>query len=54
MGRDNIGVRIFNFLYVFSFLNKKVPWTGRENKPKPWQPINLQKYNKEKRKYNNT
>ena len=25
-----------------------MPWLDRENKPNPWQPRNLQKYNKEK------
>ena len=30
-----------------------MPWLGRENKPEPWQPRNLQKYNKEKQEYNN-
>ena len=30
-----------------------MPWLGRENKSKPWQPRNLQKYNKKKQEYNN-
>ena len=40
---------------VFSFLetNKQVLWRDRENKPNPWQPRNLQKYNKKKQEYNN-
>ena len=41
-----------NFFMYFLFW-KKMPWPGRENKPKPWQPRNLQKYNKKKQEYNN-
>ena len=42
----------FIWCSFFSGKRKKVPWLGSENKPKPWQPRNLQKYNKKKQKYN--
>ena len=42
------GVRVIQiFLCIFfSGKNKQVSWLGRENKTKPWQPRNVQKYNK--------
>ena len=40
-------------MYFLFWKNKQVPWLGRENKSKPWQPRNLQKYNKKKQEYNN-
>ena len=41
------------FMYFLFWKKQTRPWLGRENKPKPWQPINLQKYNKKKQEYNN-
>ena len=40
-------------MYFLIWKKKQVPWLGRENKPKPWQPRNVQKYNKKKQQYNN-
>ena len=42
------------FLCIF-FSGKKqqVLWIVKENKPKPWQSRNLQKYNKKKQEYDN-
>ena len=41
----------YYYLCIFFSGKKKVPWLGRENKPKPWQPRNLQKYHKKKQEY---
>ena len=38
---------------IYFYLCKQVPWLGRENKSKPWQPRNLQKYKKKTQEYNN-